>query len=437
VRSLSAARVSALAWLGGAVMFGVLVLYATLSLDLRIGLSLVAATLALTAFSLYPTVRTGLGYAVGALLIIGASSTAISASETAAVLSVGLRVVGFGVVIVLSRKRPADAGHMPRSRPRWIYVFGVSLACYFVIGAAFHGQVVTFVLYSAGLVLLVAAAVRAQASSDPQLRIGVVLALSTIVGASLLYGLAVPSVGYESGRLRGFLENANTLGFFAFLLGASALILVRRSRWRVALLLLAAVVLVLTASRASALALVLVVLVLVARRGFLRAAAILLAIMLVVSVAYVFDPTLFDPLASLLRLNDSRSDSTSTAVRAFLSNPLIGVGVGNESSIIASSPFRALAQAGVVGLLAVLAMWVVLVAQGRRHGARALALAVAAIVHSIFEGWLLSPVSPLLAVFVLLWIAVIADDHQGRPMPQPAPAATPRPVRPTRTGHTR
>jgi hypothetical protein len=416
----------ALLWLLGAIAVGVLVLYLTLFVNLRLGLVLLVGLLAIVLLTVASTARASMGYATGSLLIIGASSTAVSSVEGAAVFSVALRVIGFGVIILLASRASATAMAHPDTRPRrkWIYVIGASLGAYFIVGAAFHGQIVTFVLYSTGLVLLLVTVVRSEGAADPALRLGLVLGLGILVGSSLLYGLGAPSAGYENGRLRGFMENSNTLGFFAFLLGAAALLLVRKIRWRSGLLLLAFAVLVLTASRASALALALVMAVLLIRRGILSTVGVVVGSGLAVALAYTFDPSLFDPFSSLLRFNDSRSDSTATAIEAFVTNPLIGVGVGNESSIIASSPFRALAQAGIVGLVAVVAIWMALLTAGARRGAPAFALAVAAVVHSIFEGWLLSPVSPLLAIFLVLWIAVLRD---ARPSPaqQSAPYLRP------------
>ncbi|MBF4578674.1 O-antigen ligase [Frigoribacterium sp. VKM Ac-2530] len=404
------------AWLVGTVCVGVAVLYATLFIDLRLGLALVLALFGVISLTLSTTVRHSLGYAAGALLIIAASSTAISSLEGASVISVALRIVGFGVIVLLASRprpeRPIDAvGSHSR---KWAYVVGASLGSYFLVGAAFHGQILTFLFYTAGLGILLITVVRTEGAADPDLRRGLVLALSLLVSTSLLYGLAVPSAGFENGRLRGFMENANTLGFFAYLLGAAALILVRQIRWRAALLAIAVVALVLTASRASALALVLVIAILVLRRGVITTIVVLFGSGAAVALAFTVNPALFNPLSSLLRFNDSRSDSTATAIGAFLTNPLIGVGVGNESSIIASSPFRALAQAGLVGVAAVVAMWLVLLIEGARRGVAAVALGLSAIVHSVFEGWLLSPVSPLLGVFLLLWIAVRTD---ARPKP--------------------
>lgn len=404
------------AWTVGAVSVGLAVLYATLFVDLRLGLILVAVLLVIVSLTFRPTVRYSLGYAAGCLLIIAASSTAVSSLEGSSAISVALRVAGFGVIVLLASRpglKPPTRLGRPAGRT-WALVLGASLGGYFLIGAGFHGQVLTFVSYSAGLALLLVTVLRTQASADPDLRRGLVLALGLLVSTSLLYGLGVPSAGYENGRLRGFMENANTLGFFAYLLGAAALTLVQRLRWRSALLALAFIALILTASRASALALFLVVTVIILKRGLLSTIGVVVGSGVIVALVYAVDPSIFDPLSSLLRFNDSRSDSTATAIDAFFTSPLIGVGVGNESSIIASSPFRALAQAGLVGGAAVVAMWLVLLVDGARGGATAIALAISAVVHSVFEGWLLSPISPLLAIFLLLWIAVRTD---ARPQP--------------------
>ncbi|MDY0946745.1 hypothetical protein SOM11_12185 [Frigoribacterium sp. CFBP9039] len=333
-------------------------------------------------------------------------------------ISVALRVGGFAIITVLALRHSSPAhSETEQTSKSWVYVFGASLALYFVVGAAFHAQITTFILYMIGLVLLVVAATASVSATDQDLRKGVVWALGALLVSSLALGALVPALGFEGGRLRGVLENANTLGFFAFLLGCAALTIVDSPRWRVALLLLSGIILVLSASRASSLALAIVVLLLVLRRGFARSIIIAVSGVLVLGVVLLLNPSLLDPFANLLRMNDSRSDSTATALRAFETSPLIGIGVGNESSIIASSPFRALAQAGIFGLVAVISMWIILLIQGLKSGYKTVTVAIAAIVHSVFEGWLLSPVSPLLAIFMFFWIVVAnreKSDSTGR-----------------------
>lgn len=121
-------------------------------------------------------------------------------------------------------------------------------------------------------------------------------------------------------------------------------------------------------------------------------------------------PNSFSILDGFFRGDNSRALTITGAFDAFRSSPLIGIGMANEEFEIASSPLRALAYAGIGGLVAVLFMWTAFLWHSRTAGLPAVGFTLAAVVHSLFEGWLLSPVSPLLLTFVLVWVVVVKPE---------------------------
>lgn len=378
----------------------------------NLGLLAVGAFALIVIFAAKPAWRRPSCYAAALLLVIFSATTAVTAGELGAILSVATRVLGFVILIGLSALRSPvrPAPKRLSDHGRWHVSLTAFLAVYLLVAAGLHGQFVLLILYGIGLVLLVVTAHFLQRDDDPALAKGILIALVMLMISSVLLGLVVPSLGTEMGRLRGVLENANSLGFFAFILGISALTLAKSMYTRVVSLSLTALVLVWTASRASTLALAIVVLLLLFRRGLLRVVFFFAMAAAVAAVVWALQPALFEPLQGLLRLNDSRSGSTEVAVNAFVSSPLIGIGLGNEEAIIASSPFRALAQAGIFGLAAVVGMWASVLVAGVRSAFALGSFALAAVVHSVFEGWLLSPVSPFLGIFVITWIAIDRGD---------------------------
>jgi hypothetical protein len=372
------------------------------------GALLLLVALVLIFVIAFPRFRVATAYALGILLIVLAASNVAAYFASEDIFALGSRVAGFALLIAVAVSRRHAPGDMlpVRRSVGWLAPLGIGLAVYLVVGAGVHGQITALVLYTFGLVLLLTTAVTQYKNADDDLRLGLIAALVVVVSASLVTGVMLPSIGIEGGRLRGIMENANSLGFFAFLLGVLGLLAVRSSGSRALCLVLAVAALIGTASRASALALLLVVALLALRKGLTIAIGALVVAGGTAATIYLLAPTIFDPLATLLRLNDSRSGSIATALAAYESSPLVGVGLGNESSIIASSPFRALAQAGIFGLLGVLLMWVAMLGRAVRRSYALSSVAIAAVVHSFFEGWLLSPVSPLLAVFILLWVVI-------------------------------
>jgi hypothetical protein len=305
-----------------------------------------------------------------------------------------------------NRTATLKAERQARSREirSWLAWVVIAYLLYLSLSTAFHGQWTNFILYGFGVLLLVIVLL-ATAISVPYevMSKGAIAALAMVLALSVAYGWALPSVGIAGGRLRGITDNANSLGFYAFLLGSLALIIVKQTSARIVLFALSGGVIVWTSSRASMLALGIVVLSLLFSRRSLTAVLAAVGVIGACIVGWVAWPGVSDMGSALLRANNSRSLSFDTAIQAFHSSPLIGLGMGNNANEIASSPLRALADGGIGGLVAVVILWVSLLWFSRQGGIRTVGFAVAAIVHSLFEGWLLSPVSPFLLIFVLCW----------------------------------
>ncbi|WP_146069100.1 hypothetical protein [Cryobacterium sp. M23] len=362
------------------------------------------------------TVRALAPFTFGVLFILS-SSTAFTVSPATSVL---FRILGISLLCLCSLQRPSNVTGVPPDSKRnfaelrvWLpWVVG-SLLAFLLLGFAFHGQAANFIFYGIGLVML-ALAVVATAVAVPRriVTIALVLALGITVVGSLISGLVIPEVAIAGGRLRGLTSNANLLGFYAFLLGSLAIVVIRHIGLKMVILALAGVCVVWTSSRGSALALAILLIFLVMKKltatGFLVMTG-LLALGFIVALAL---PQSLSVLDGLLRVTYSRAETFEIAIELFRSSPLIGIGVGNEEVEIASSPMRALATAGVGGLIAVIVMWVALLSYSRKAGLLGVGFTLAAVVHSFFEGWLLSPTSPLLIVFVLVWWVVVRHDTQ-------------------------
>ncbi|WP_348788969.1 O-antigen ligase family protein [Leifsonia sp. NPDC080035] len=424
-------------WIGSAV---VLAIAATI-LACAGNAGVVLAGLAIVALLItlgFPRARAVFFAAAGCLLIVFASSVFIP--DDGATASIALRVAGTVLLVGGAIQSAAHGFTASRAERRlvfaWLMTLLVPVALYITLATIPHSMWATFLSYGIGVILMAAIVT----SSAPQLASGtlrqaVVLALATTIIASLLAGFLIPDLAIEQGRLRGVLNNANLLGFYAFLLGVVALTLVKRAPARWGLLGVSAITLLWTASRASTLALVIAVIVLILFTRFATGVLVAGALALVgVCVGLVW-PNFFDLFDGIVRGNNSRSGSWDVAVSALNLSPWSGVGLGNEASIIASSPLRAAADAGYPGLITIAILWLAMLVLSARIGGRVFALTVAAVIHSCFEGWLLSPVGPMILIFAMTWLT-IADLDIGRrnaPLASSTPTGLPefRPQRAT------
>lgn len=361
---------------------------------------------------------------VGCISIISASSVFLPDDGSA--ISIGLRVVGSGLLLV-SAFRAKSQGYsadpnLKRVVRRWAVALGVPVAVYIALATVPFGMWNDFLSYEVGVVLLCVVI----SCSAPQLASGtlqrsVIIALAATVIASIVMGFLLPEFGIQQGRLRGVVNNANLLGFYAFLLGVVALVAVKRTSARVVLLGAAAIALLWTASRASTLALIIAIVVLILLTRLATGLLVTAGLAILGIIVGLVWPSFLNVFEGVTRGNDSRSGSLDVALAAVKSNPWSGVGLGNEASIIASSPLRAAANGGIPGLIVVGILWVAILYTSARVGGKTLALGVAAVAHSCFEGWLLSPVGPMILIFALVWLTVAHSDLTSKLRTDPGP----------------
>lgn len=233
-----------------------------------------------------------------------------------------------------------------------------------------------------------------------------------IISISLIVAILFPSVGIEAGRVRGVFENANGLGFISFIGGSFAVYSNLGKIPKIVLMLVAPAAIAFAASRASMLALGIVLLI-----YFVRTRPLLSSILISIILLYVATGPKFLDIPFLkegiLRTNDSRAAGEDVAYLDWNSNYWFGVGLGNESDIIASTPFRALSNGGIIGLLIIITLYILLIVMTFIHYRNLFPFTLAAITHSLFEGWFLSSVSPLLAIFTITFI-VLSEEQKKK-----------------------
>jgi len=295
---------------------------------------------------------------------------------------------------------------------RWPLAFIVPLAGFVTVATLPHDLAEDLFLYGSSLIVLALFLYGSSRINKRLVGLGTALALALLLVVSLGMGVIDPGLGIENGRLRGYFENANSLGFVAFLAISAGALLRLSLGFRLFLFLAAGVALVLSASRASLLASAVVLCgLLITRRPVL---GVLALILVVVSGerALAAVSGISPEFGTLFRENNSRLGSFDTALIDWQASPVFGVGLNRESSIIASSPLRALAQGGALGAAMISVMCIALLVLSLRAQKRAFWFTLAAVVHSFFEGWMLSPGAPLLMIFAILWS--VFYDPEGR-----------------------
>lgn len=376
----------------------------------QVGYSLVAVVLLASVIALSrPVTRRVTLIICGVIAIAGASSVFVAEGVTGLVL----RAVGIGLIVV------STLGH-DKVRPRvrgpanWQLLFLIPLGTFIYAATLPHGQTEDALSYGLALVLLGVLLYSLPRLPGETLWLGVSIALLLLLGASLVYGLLEPNLALEGGRLRGLLENANTLGFIAFAATALAVLGNGHKPLRMVMLGVAAASLVWTGSRASLLAVLLVFAFWLLTRNWVAGAFALLFAWVVSGPVLNAVAQMNPQIGLLLRDNNSRVGSWDTAIADWQTSPTFGVGLAQETSIIASSQLRALAQGGAVGLLAICVMCVAILLVSLATTRGGAIFAFAAVCHSLFEGWLLSPVAPLLLIFFLGWCALTAQGLENR-----------------------
>lgn len=336
----------------------------------------------------------------GTLLLVVAS---VGSALVHPLASIPLRLGGIAFVVL------AGMFHGTVSRPvrphsTFIGLMLAGMGIYLLFATFGDGQYLPFAAEVAALgafaIWLLAASSWVPAES---LRSGLVVALAVAVAANVAAVVLAPGLAFGLGRLRGFLENANGLGCYAVALGMLSLTVVRGRLMAGVLYATSVAIIAATGSRASAAALLVttVVIVLIEFRwpvkiGCLMAAGILMT--LVVDLNPVIE--------WVMSRGNTREQTFEYAFSTLEANLWTGVGMDNELHEVASSPMRAFVHAGMWGGIAVVAMWVGLLAYGVTAGAHGVAVALGIVTLSCFEGVLLSPISPFLLVLTACLITV-------------------------------
>ena len=281
-------------------------------------------------------------------------------------------------------------------------------------------------------VACVTAAAARTLSLDMIMRIVAWLAYAALACSVVLLVVA-PGIAIENFRLRGVFENAN--GLAAFLVVTTPIILARLRwlRWPAAVGISA--VAAATGSRAgcAALALELLVFALANRTARTRIVTLLAGGLTAAwLVAQGLQSDSVDSDVTLLRTNDSRSETWAVGIRWFEAHPVVGTGFGSlNSGSIAGLPFELLATVGVVGISLIGVLLGALMLRAARAEAMFMALIAGGMVDVMFEPWLVTGGS----VFCLLfWLMARHPDSAGhRSVRRHTPAEDGRPARPLPT----
>jgi hypothetical protein len=334
-------------------------------------------------------------------------------SEGEDAFGIAVRVVAFVVLLrlswpVRSADRVVDQAQSLRDTRAFVPLLLLAMLGYLVAATWPHGLFQTLVLYAQAVALAFAYSyVIARFTVGQDLLNGVLGGLAVVVGVSWLLVLVAPGEALLGGRLRGLTSNPNFLGYCC----AVVLALLVLSRRKAILGLVLAVpslgALVFTGSRGSLLVVAIVCIGWLALRH--SAASRIVALMAAtagVALLVAFPESLSSEDAFILRTNNSREDSLEYTLQVLRIYPYSGLGLNGEQVTVASSPLRALVHAGYPGGVAVLVMYCLILLFSWRAGKAALIFAIAMIAHSLLEGWLLSPVSPILLIFIAAWYAL-------------------------------
>jgi len=375
-----------------------------------------AVCVALVLFLAFVLDRGGVLVGIASLLLFMASAVSVEQMDKYqdAVRIAAIVVLAFGAACGAVSTTGSGWDRGRSARPLFA-AYLVGMTGYLVAATLPFGDTESLAVGSAGLVLLTAYLLLATKLLSPQtLDVAVVSALVAAVAFSLLLGFVLPDIAMLGGRLQGITANPNLLGMYAFLLVAAVVLRSRPWPLTLAAIGLGVAALVWTASRGSALALLATVIVGAGMKaGRARQLALPLLALGIIPVAltvYGAEPTEI----KLFRSNNSREGSIQEVVDLVRTGSLGGVGIGNERTLLASSPLGAFVHGGVVALCSILLIYVAFLWLSWKAGRATFAFAVGAVVHSNFEAWLLSSMGPMLVLIALTWMSMPSADPGGR-----------------------
>lgn len=321
--------------------------------------------------------------------------------EPPAIISVALRIL---TIMLLALATALDQSRQARSRPpatTCMVVLVLGIATYLCSSTAAHSNWSAFGLGFGELFALVVYIVIVGRSDRKNLLRSLTMMVFFAIVFCLLLGITDSPNSIIKGRLAGFFANANTLGFVGLLAIGLVVTQSRLKSVEIALSLGAAICILWSGSRASLLAACVTIAVSIVQHK--RQLWWFAALVVCLGVFFLWRYGLIGVSASegVLRLNNSREGVLDAAVVALQHNPLIGFGVTDLNLSLGSSIIGAFVNGGILGLIGItVAMAAVL--KWSWSNRQYFAFTAGAIVHTFFESWFLSPVSPSLWLFIAL-----------------------------------
>lgn len=375
-------------------------------------------TAATVIFVVVMMLRLTVPMVIGLALVLVACSSTFAHEASSIGPSESVRVAAALLVSRLAWGPLAAAPDVDNSRAhtyrRFVRALVAGFVVYLVFATVTHEMYLELALYGAGAVMTIVYGEVIARHAGVDIRKGALVALTAIVAASLVFGLVEPAEAVVNDRLRGLTSNANLLGFYALLVVALLLSYSSASLWTVPVVLIASTALLWSGSRSAALAAALMAtLSLAIKRSSQRALWVLASVAILVLAITRADWLTGNEL-KLLRVNNSRLGSYEYTLSVLESSFWSGIGLGAEAVEVASTPLRALTHAGIFGGVAVVAIYGVILAFSARVGPQTFVFGAVMVVHSLFEGWLLSPVGPMMMCFIVTWCAVAKTEAQWR-----------------------
>lgn len=245
------------------------------------------------------------------------------------------------------------------------------------------------------------------------------LAMAFFLASSLLMGFLIPEVAIIQNRLAGVFANANGTATVATALVATVGIKRKISVADWVLIAMAFATILWTASRTSAAIAVFFAVALVVQQRSWGTRILLWSYGL---IAGIFGSWLIATNASdvLLFRNTQSRHAWSWAIEQLRESPFIGYGYvmgpnGREIASEVGSSFLTMAVlGGTFGLALLTLICVVLAFIAVKSGYNAIMVLCGFLLHSIFESWLVAPGSPVMLVFLCVFVAAVQADHAVR-----------------------
>lgn len=264
-----------------------------------------------------------------------------------------------------------------------------------------HGETRTIVNASIGLVLLVLIASLPKRIPFTALRSALVTAIFVFILVSIFYSWVEPEHAIVQDRLRGLTGNANLFAFYCVLLIALAVIRLRFSYWDACTLVVALCGLIESGSRTSALAALFLLVGSALIGGRLARRSLLIGGGGLGLVLLVAPDSLSWLLPTWDRSWSSRDGAVDVARLVADIAPGMGLGFAELPDYVHSTPLYVFSAGGLLGACLLLLVVARMILDFWRISAGHLIFALAALVHSVGESWLVSTTGPMVAMFAM------------------------------------